>query len=118
MAQNESSDSSLSDLKNQVANLERQVFSLLLILIVVAGTVTAYLYRQASTLGKEIQATRPQVEQITQVVSENHQMINSFLNQLATYAQSHPDFQKQVMAKNGLNPPGTTPSAGAPVAPK
>jgi DNA integrity scanning protein DisA with diadenylate cyclase activity len=115
MAEIESPDNSVSVLKSQVAALERQVFSLLLALIVVSGTVTIYLYRQASLLRKDIEALAPQANQIIKTVNDNRAGMSTFLNQLAAYGQTHPDFEKQIMQRNGLvGAPGTP---GAPVAP-
>jgi hypothetical protein len=107
MAQIESSDNSASVLKNQVAALERQVFSLLLALIVVSGTVTIYLYRQASLMRKDIEALTPQADQIIKTVNENRAAMSSFLGELGAYGQIHPDFEKQIMIRNGFPPPGT-----------
>ena len=111
MAQIESPDSSVSALKDQVSALERQVFSLLLALIVVSGTVTIYLYRQASLLRKDIEALTPQAEQIIKTVNDNRAGMTTFISQLAAYGQTHPDFQKQIMVRNGLVPPAGTPAA-------
>lgn len=104
MAPTESTDLSASFLKEKVALLERQVFSQLLALIVISGTVTGYLYRQASLLHKDIEAS----QQIINAVNDNRKGMEEFLNQLAAYGQTHPDFQQQIMVKNGLiaPPPG------------
>lgn len=117
MAQIDSPDNSLSDLKFQVATLERQVFSLLLALIVVSGTVTIYLYRQASMMRKDIEALTPQATQIIKTVNENKAGINAFLAQLAAYGQTHPDFQKQIMNRYGIPPAGSPGTPAAPPAP-
>jgi len=101
MATNESSDLAVSVLKEKVALLERQYFSLLLALIVVSGTLTGYLYRQASILHKDIDAN----QQVINAVNENRKGMSDFLNQLAAFGQTHPDFEQQIMIKNGLIPP-------------
>jgi len=98
-------------LKSHVASLERQVFYLLLVLIIVSGTLTAFLYRQTSDLGKKIRLVTPQVEKMRTVMSQNHESIDAFLNQLGAYGQVHPDFQRQILSPNGLPPAGT---AGVP----
>ncbi len=51
---NESEINSPSDLAGQLAALQRQVFTLLLALIVVSGTVAAYLGYESYHLGKDI----------------------------------------------------------------
>jgi hypothetical protein len=103
MEPNESPDFSDSDLKDQVAALQRQVFSLLLALIVVSGTVTVYLYRQASTTRKEMEAIRPQAEQIINTFNLNRSTMANFLAQLNAYGQTHPEVA-QLMIRNGFPP--------------
>ena len=100
MATNESPDLAVSILKEKVALLERQYFSQLLALIVVSGTLTGYLYRQASVLHKDIDAN----QQIINAVNDNRKGMADFLNELGAYGQTHPDFEQQVMIKNGLVP--------------
>jgi len=92
--------------------LKRQVFTLLLALIVVSGTVTVYLYRQASITGKDIDAIRPQAQQIIGAFNQNQSLMVNFVNQLVAYGQTHPDF-RPVLMKYGITPP----AAGAPIAP-
>lgn len=104
MATNEPSDLSVSILKEKVALLERQSFSLLLALIVVSGTLTGYLYRQASILHKDIDAN----QQIINAVQDNRKGMSDFLNELGAFGQTHPDFEQQIMIKNGLVPPPGT----------
>ncbi len=101
MASPESPDQSTSLLKEKLALLERQLLSLLLALIVVSGTLTGYLYRQASLLHKDIEAN----QQVINAMADNRKVLSEFLNQLGAFGQTHPDFQQQVMIKNGLVPP-------------
>jgi hypothetical protein len=101
MATNESPDLAVSILKEKVALLERQSFSQLLALIVISGTLTAYLYRQASVLHKDIDSN----QQIINAVNDNRKGMSEFLNELAAFGQTHPDFEQQVLVKNGLVPP-------------
>jgi ABC-type transporter Mla subunit MlaD len=109
MALNESqdpvgTDPALSDLTNQVAALQRQIFSLLLALIVVSGTVTVYLYREASVTRKELDSIRPQAVQIIDTFNKNKPVLANFISQLNTYAQTHPDIE-QILARNGFAAP-------------
>ena len=55
-----------ADMSEQMAALQRQVFTLLLALIVVSGTLTVYLYRQSSLTGKDITTIKPQAQQLIQ----------------------------------------------------
>ena len=73
--------------------LRHQVFTLLLALVVVSGTLTVFLYRQASITGKDITAIKPQVTQIIKAFSQDRPGMENFVKQLTTYGVTHPDFQ-------------------------
>jgi energy-converting hydrogenase Eha subunit F len=90
-----------------VSALQRQVFALLVALIVVSGTLCAYLYRQTSVMGKDLDQMRPTVAAFV----ANQATYNSFLNQLGTYGQNHPEF-RPVLAKYGIavSNPGAVPA--------
>jgi hypothetical protein len=109
------------DTNSQVAALQRQVFTLLLALIVVSGTLTVFLYRQASLSGKDIDAIRPQAQQIIGAYNQNQTLMINFVNQLVAYGQKHPDFVP-VLAKYGIAPVAGVPAGAvapaAPAAPK
>lgn len=95
------------ELSEQVAALQRQVFTLLLALIVVSGTLTVYLYRQASLTGKDIQTLRTQV---IEPFKQRQPAMENFLNQLAAYGQTHPDF-RPILQKYGINSTSAVPAA-------
>ena len=97
----QSSDVSVSDLKEQIAALQRQTFSLLLALIIVSGTVTVYLYREASLTGKDIESIKPQAEQLINTFNQNKAGMQNFINQLGEYSKTHPEIQ-QLMTRNGF----------------
>ena len=97
---------------DQMVALRHQVFTLLLALVVVSGTLTVFLYRQASLTGKDIAAIRPQVNQMLEAFKHDQQGMENFVKQLTAYGVTHPDFQP-ILKKYGLVPP----PAGAPVAP-
>jgi hypothetical protein len=94
----ESEMNSPSDLAEQISALQRQVFTLLLALIVVSGTLVAYLGYESHRIGKDIRTIN------TQVVEPYRQKlpaIQNFLNQLNAYANAHPDF-RPILVKYGL----------------
>jgi hypothetical protein len=91
-----------------VAALQRQVFALLVALIVVSGTLSAYLYRQTSVMGKDIDQMRPTVMSF----ATNQPTYINFLNHLGAYGQTHPEF-RPLLAKYGI-----VPNASAATAPK
>jgi hypothetical protein len=96
-----------TSLNDQVAALQRQMFALLLALVVVSGTLTVYLYRQASVLGKDIAAEK----QLIGTVNQGEATMISLANQLAVYGRTHPDIAP-LLIKYGIGP------NGIPAAPK
>jgi len=83
----------------EIAALKNQVFTLLVALIVVSGTVTVYLYRQVSLAGKDI----AQSQRIQAALNQNQANIENFAARLVDYGQRHPDFVP-VLKKYGLVP--------------
>jgi hypothetical protein len=109
-----------TDLIDQVVALRHQVFLLLLALVVVSGTLTVYLYRQASVAKKDLTAVKPQATQMIEAFKRDHPMMDTFVKQLTAYGVTHPDFQP-ILKKYGIvpqNQAGPTPVApAAPTAP-
>ena len=62
---------SSNELNEQVSALQRQVFALLLALIVVSGTLTVYLYRQASLTRKDTDALQQQAGPVIAIFRQN-----------------------------------------------
>jgi hypothetical protein len=89
---------------DQVASLQAQVAVLKLALIVVAGTLVAYLYYQQHILGKDVAAVRPQAMPVIQAFQQNYATAEAFKAQLANYALTHQDFQP-ILRKYGWAPP-------------
>ena len=102
-----------TELMDQIVALRHQVFTLLLALVVVSGTLTVVLYRQARLTGRDIEGIKPQANQIIDAFKRDRQGMENFVKQLTAYGVTHPDFQP-ILKKYGLVPP----PAGAPVAPK
>ena len=103
-----------NNLSSEIAALRTQVFTLLVALIIVSGTVTVYLYRQASTLRKDIDQIEPQAKQIINAFNQNQKLMVNFVNSLVAYGQTHPEF-RPVLLKYGITPPA---GVAAPAAPK
>jgi hypothetical protein len=89
------------DLAVQVASLRRQITHLLLVLIVISGTLTTYLFYQAHTFGTDLTVLEPQARQVIQNYDKNLPHIQKFVQELVTYGQAHPDFQP-VLKKYGI----------------
>ena len=104
-----------NNLSSEIAALRTQVFTLLVALIIVSGTVTVYLYRQASTLRKDIDQIEPQAKQIINAFNQNQKLMVNFVNSLVAYGQTHPEF-RPVLLKYGITPPPA--GVAAPAAPK
>ena len=99
-----------NDNHSESAALRSQVFTLLVALIVVSGTLTVYLYRQSSLASKDL----AQAEQLAQNFAKNEAGVNNFVNQLVAYGQQHPDFVP-VLKKYGIAPvAGVPPGSAAP----
>ncbi|HEV2696184.1 MAG TPA: hypothetical protein VG347_25080 [Verrucomicrobiae bacterium] len=98
----------------EIAALKNQVFTLLIALIVISGTLTVFLYRQASVAGKD----RAQAQQLGAVLNQNETAMASFVNKLVAYGEKHPEF-RPVLAKYGIAPvPGIPAGAPAGAVPK
>ena len=97
------------DSNSEIAALKNQVFSLLIALIVVSGTVTVYLFREASLVGKDLE----QAEKLDPVVDQNDNALKNFVNTLAAYGEKHPDFLP-LLKKYGIVPVPQTPAGTAP----
>ena len=104
-----------NNLSSEIAALRTQVFTLLVALIIDSGTVTVYLYRQASTLRKDIDQIEPQAKQIINAFNQNQKLMVNFVNSLVAYGQTHPEF-RPVLLKYGITPPPA--GVAAPAAPK
>lgn len=103
---------------SQIASLQRQVFVLLIALVCVSGTLTIFLYRQASLTGHDITAIQPQVERAVAAFNKDQPIMAKFIEQLVAYGKAHPDFQP-VLRKYGLvEPPAVAPASPAPPAKK
>jgi hypothetical protein len=113
MNESETNSSVQTELMDQVVTLRHQVFTLLLALVVVSGTVTVYLYRQASLAGKDMAAIKPQATQMIAAFKRDQPSMEAFVKQITAYGVTHPDFQP-ILKKYGIVPP----PAGAPVVPK
>jgi hypothetical protein len=92
-----------SNLEWQVAALQRQVFLLLLALIVVTATLVFYLFYQSHIFGADLNRIRPQASQIIQAYQQHALAIENFDKQLSSYGTRNPAFQP-VLKKYGWSP--------------
>jgi hypothetical protein len=85
-------------LADQVAALQRQIFMLLLALILVSGTLVTYLFYQSHHIGKDVKTLQTQV---VQPYSQKLPAIKKFVGQLITYGNAHPEF-RPILLKYGI----------------
>jgi hypothetical protein len=104
-----------TEVMDQIVALRHQVFTLLLALVVVSGTLTVVLYRQAKLTGRDIEIIKPQATQIMTAFKRDQPAMENFVKQLTAYGVTHPDFQP-ILKKYGVVPQPQT--AAAPAAPK
>lgn len=89
------------DLAGQIASLQRQVMILLLVLIVVSGTLTTYLFYQSRIMGKDLAAIEPQAVQFLNNYNQDEPRLQKFVQSLVAYGKTHPDFQP-ILKKYGI----------------
>jgi type II secretory pathway component PulF len=83
----------------EITALKNQLFTLLVALIVVSGTLTVYLYRQVSMAGKDL----AQGEQLKSALEKREVPVENFVNELVAYGEKHPEFVP-VLKKYGIAP--------------
>jgi hypothetical protein len=97
----------------EILSLQKQVFGLMIALILVSGTLTYYFYGQARLAHRSV----TQANKIIDTMKQNEKLANNFVNQLVAYGQTHPDF-RPVLAKYGIAPvpgiPAGSPTGAAP----
>jgi len=108
MNESETNSRAQTELMDQIVALRHQVFTLLLALVVVSGTLTVFLYRQASVTGKDVTAIKPQAIKIMQVFAQRRAGMENFVKQITAYGNTHPDFQP-ILIKYGIVPPPAAP---------
>jgi len=84
-----------------IASLRRQMTLLLVALIVLSGTLTAYLFYQSRTMGRDLDLLEPQARVVIDNYQKNLPRIQKFVEELVTYGQRHPDFQP-ILKKYGI----------------
>ncbi len=106
----------MNDSNSEIASLKSQLFAQLVALVVVSGTLTVFLYRQASVAGKDLETVKPQAQQLINAFNQNQGAVMNFVNEVVAYGEKHPEF-KPVLTKYGIAPVPGVP-AGTAAAPK
>jgi hypothetical protein len=97
-----------SNVQAQLEAMQRQIFLLLLALVVISATLVFYLFCQSHFIRKDYADLRPQAMQVIRAYNTNRQAINTFHGELSNYALAHPSFQP-VLKKYGWTPPTGAP---------
>jgi hypothetical protein len=100
--------SELTELKEQYAQLQAQTHNLRLAQLIVALAVAGFFWVEVRRNGQALNTMRPQAIQIDEVSKKQTPAINDFVNRLAEFGRTHPDFVP-VLTKYGI--PTTTTSA-------
>lgn len=103
------------DLQAEVASLRQQVWTLLVLLFVISGTFTFYLFRQTAVNRKDLQAYKPWATQFIQQFQKEGPGMDQLIQKLGEYSRTHPDF---VPILNKYKIPVTAGPAPASTAPK
>lgn len=106
--------SELTELKEQFAQLRAQTHNLRLALLIVALTLAGFFFVEVRRNGQALQSMRSQGLQVEEATKKQSPAINEFMNRLAEFGRSHPDFVP-VLTKYGV--PTTSTSPGPVVAP-
>lgn len=92
------------DLQAQVTSLRQQLWTLLVLLVVVSGAFTIFLTAQVKFASNDLR-------DMQQIVDQGKSM-DVFLQKLVEYSRTHPDFVP-ILTKYGITPTANSP---APVA--
>ncbi|HLH54185.1 MAG TPA: hypothetical protein VKY92_11285 [Verrucomicrobiae bacterium] len=108
--------SEFRDLQRECESLRQSVSSLMLVLILVSGTLSVYLWRQVRVTKGELQALAPQAAQQLKEYTNAYSLTQDFGRKLAEYGRTHPDFGP-IMLKYNLNNLLQKPGEAAPASP-
>jgi hypothetical protein len=89
-------------LQAQCDALRQTLNSLMVLLFLVSGTLTIYLVRQWRFTQRDLEAFRPQATQFISEYAKGAPTMQEFVNKLAEYGKTHPDFAP-IVAKYRLN---------------
>ena len=113
-----SANSEVTDLKSQTAALQRQVTTLLLAAVILAGTMGVYLYQQQKYAIQDRNANTQTAAQMLQVFQQQRPIIDSFTGKLREFGRTHSDFAP-ILTRYGLqSAPANTSAPPAAVSPK
>jgi hypothetical protein len=106
--------SELLELRAQCQSLQQLVSALLVLVLIVAGALDIYLFRQWRMARAELKRRGPQM---TQLVADYNRVsapaIENFVKKLVEYERTHPDFT-YILVKYNLKGTGAPPATVVP----
>jgi hypothetical protein len=80
------------DLREQIESLRHLIGSVLILMVMVSGTLTIFLYREMKTASANLDAFRPQaLNAMTIYQQQQKPLMIDFAKKIQLYGQTHPD---------------------------
>ena len=109
----------LSQLQAQCDSLRHLVVSVLVLLVVVSGTLTIFLWRQVKNSQLELENMRPQVGlMMAEYQKTVGPIMDDFVRKLADYGKAHADFNPILGKYIRVGPPASPGPVAPPAAAK
>jgi hypothetical protein len=123
------------DLREQIESLRHLIGSVLILMVMVSGTLTIFLYREMKTASNQLDTFRPQAMNAMTIYQQQQKpLMEEFAKRIQLYGQTHPDLAPvlvrwdpvftnwgwKISAPTSTTPAGVMPTAPAPagVAPR
>jgi len=91
-------------LEAEVASLRQQVWTLLVLLLVVSGTLSIFLMRQVTYARSDLAAMKAQVTPFMQEYQKELPGLDQFQQKMNEYGRAHPDFVPLLTKYNAVIP--------------
>ncbi len=96
--------STLEELRAEYQSLRKLFHIALAVLFIFTAGVNLYLLRQVISVRKDLASYRPRVNQMVSEFQKNGEpVLQQFVNNLQTYARTHPDFNP-ILTKYNIAP--------------
>ena len=92
----------LGQLQGECDSLRRLVGTLLILLVIVSGTLSIFLFRQYTLIHQEVDGFRRQYEEASRRYQQIKPKMDDFERRVTDYARTHPDFAP-IAATYGIN---------------
>ena len=100
------------DLRSQYESLRHLVVSILILVVVVSGTLSIFLFREFRNAGRELDNIKPSAQEFAMNYQKGDgPSVENFLLRIVDYGRTHPDFAP-ILKKYRINP---GPGAGTPI---